>query len=99
MATVLVYAIQLFLFALNQCTASATKMQCQNSFNGKQLKEFTALTIKAGRIERSKPIGDSSVAATIEELELLPSMDELLNYSREKEFHLLHQLRTCPYIV
>eukprot|EP01084_Bolivina_argentea_P027911 51870_1 len=47
MATVLVYAIQLFLFALNQCTTSATKMQCQDSFNGKQLKEFTALTIKA----------------------------------------------------
>eukprot|EP01084_Bolivina_argentea_P027910 51869_1 len=47
MATVLVYAIQLFLFALNQCKSNATKMQCQGSFNGKQLQEFTELTIKA----------------------------------------------------
>eukprot|EP01084_Bolivina_argentea_P034036 62960_1 len=76
-----------------------------------------------------------SVAATVDEMELLPNMDELTNYDKHKplgtgtdahvyevvdrrdkshvamkltkrksgryrtEIHLLHQLRTCPYIV
>jgi len=77
----------------------------------------------------------TSAAATIDELEMLPNMDELHNYDKQKqlgtgtdahvyevvdrrdkshvamkltkrksgryrtEIHLLHQLRTCPYIV